>query len=150
MVAVARRPLLVEALGLQGVSLQQSDAVIEDSMWRRDLAIDLPADAPVLFLTLPAEAELKRAMINGELAFDASLQSRRSSSRYYLRIVNPGSETLQISLLTERDKPFTMAAVTWHELPAVLIAPFMGNWPGDAQPNKYGPRAEKIQLFEIR
>ncbi len=42
-----------------------------------------------------------------------------------------------------------MAAVTWHELPGVLVAPFMGNWPDDARPFLYGPRAEKIQEFEF-
>jgi hypothetical protein len=25
----------------------------------------------------------------------------------------------------------------------------MGNWPEDAQPNRYGPRAEKIQRLEL-
>jgi hypothetical protein len=56
---------------------------------------------------------------------------------------------LVVDLLTTNAEPITVAAVTWHELPGVLMAPFMGNWPDDARPVIYGPRAEKIQQFDL-
>jgi hypothetical protein len=31
----------------------------------------------------------------------------------------------------------------------VLTAPFLGNWPDDARACQFGPRAEKVQTFEI-
>ena len=140
----------VEALGLPGINLTQGETVLEDSLWRRDLSIELPADTPLLALAIPLDSGLKQARVNGELALDTSIETKRPRSRYLVRVINPGVDTIELSLLTERNNPFPMAAVTWHELPAVLVAPFMGNWPSDAQPYKYGPRAEKIQEFEVR
>jgi hypothetical protein len=31
-----------------------------------------------------------------------------------------------------------------------LVLPFMGNWPDDAQPVHYGPRARKVQQIMLR
>ena len=45
--------------------------------------------------------------------------------------------------------PFQLELVSWHELPGVLVAPFMGNWPDDAQPNQFGQRAEKVQRVDV-
>jgi hypothetical protein len=64
-------------------------------------------------------------------------------------VINPGSESIQIGLLTTSMDEITLSATTWHDLPAVLVAPFMGNWPDNARPNHFGPRAEKIQSFEL-
>lgn len=140
----------VEPLGLPGLSLAQTEPVLENGKWRRELTLELPSGTPYLSLTLPLESGLTKATVNGELALDTSLQSKRQRSQHLLRLVNPGEQSIRIELLTDRAAPFPMAAVTWHELPAVLVAPFMGNWPDDAQPYYYGPRAEKIQEFEIR
>jgi hypothetical protein len=57
---------------------------------------------------------------------------------------------VQVELIGGRATSFRMAAETWQELPGVLVAPFMGNWPDEAQPYYFGPRAQKIQEFEIR
>ena len=45
--------------------------------------------------------------------------------------------------------PLPLYATTWHDLPPVLVAPFMGNWPDEARPYLFGPRAELIQPFEL-
>ena len=140
----------VEPLGLPGVILEQAEAVPVDGKWRRELTLQLPQESPYLLMTLPLESGLSKAWVNGELALDTSLETKRSRSSYRLRLINPREQSISIELLTDRDVSFSLATVVWHELPPVLVAPFMGNWPDDAQPYLYGPRAEKIQEFEIR
>ena len=54
-----------------------------------------------------------------------------------------------MELLTEEPDAFEAALVSWHELPGVLVAPFMGNWPDDAQAKQYGQRAEKVQRIAV-
>jgi hypothetical protein len=139
----------VAALNLPGVAVSNQSGREDEEGWRRAFQIDLPAIAPVLILTLPEEAGLKKAWVNGELAFDDSIESKHRQDRQRLQLVYPGEGPFAIELLTASADAFTMSAVTWHDLPAVLVAPFMGNWPDDAQPFLYGPRAEKIQEFVI-
>lgn len=140
----------VEPLGLPGVSLEQTGAVTEDGKWRWELAMQLPQESPYLLLTFPLESGLSKVWVDGELALDTSLKTKRARSSYQVKLVNPSEQSIRIELLTDRAATFSLAAVTWHELPPLLVAPFMGNWPDDAQPYLYGPRAEKIQEFEIR
>ncbi len=140
----------VERLDLPGIELLQGDAGLLDGNWRRELTVRFAVESPVLFLTLPLDSGLREVFVNGELALDTSIPSKRSRSRFGIKLIHPGPEPVRIELLTDRPDPFRMSAVTWHELPAVLVAPFMGFWPHDAQPYYYGPRAERIQEFEIR
>ena len=121
-----------------------------DGQWRRELTLDLPDGTPVLFLAFPLDSGLRAVRVNGELALDAALETKRERTRYGLRIVNPPQRTLTVELLGGRATSFRMAAVTWQPLPDVLVAPFKGYWPDEAQPYYFGPRAEKIQEFEIR
>ena len=64
-------------------------------------------------------------------------------------LVNPPRGSMALELETAARDPFTVSAVSWHALPAVLTAPFLGNWPDDARACQFGPRAEKVQAFEI-
>ena len=93
---------------------------------------------------------MRQVLVNGELALDASLETKQPREHYGLRIVNPPQRGVQVELIGGRATSFRMAAETWQELPGVLVAPFMGNWPDEAQPYYFGPRAQKIQEFEIR
>ena len=147
---VTRPVRVVDRLDLPGVELQQGDAVLEDGRWLRPLTVAFAAESPVLFLSLPLDSGLKQARVNGELALDSELETKRSRSRFDLRVIHPGPGPVEIELITDRPNPVPMSVVTWHDLPGVLVAPFMGNWPDNAQPYYYGPRAEKIQEFEIR
>lgn len=140
----------VEPLGLPGISLVQNEAVLEEGSWRRELTLNLPVGTPMLQLTLPLDSGLQQARVNGELALDTSLKTKGTRSNLRLRLINPKEQSIRIELLSTHSKPFRVGVVTWHELPPLLVAPFMGNWPDDAQPYLYGPRAEKIQEFEIR
>jgi hypothetical protein len=56
---------------------------------------------------------------------------------------------MAIELLTESDQPFSLTAVTRFELPDGLADPFMTDWPEDAQPFLFGPRAQKIQQLPL-
>jgi hypothetical protein len=106
--------------------------------------------SPVLWMTFPEDIGLSKAWVNGELALDRSIESKHEHGVNSLRVVYPGDEPLQIELLTATAAPFTLSLVTWHELPGVLVAPFMGNWPDEARSVLFGPRAEKIQEIQLR
>jgi hypothetical protein len=148
---VIERPVReVEPLGLPSIALNSTEAVPVENGWHRELTLDLPVDTPLLALTLPLDSGLVRATVNGETALETSLGTKNPRSRYLLRLINPGAGVVNIGLLTASAKSIPLSAVTWHELPSVLVAPFLGNWPDEAQPCCYGPRAEKIQEFEIR
>jgi hypothetical protein len=140
----------VDRLDLPGIEVSQSEPEEISGKWSRRLEVRFTGESPVLFLAIPLDSGLLQARVNGELALDVALESKRKRSRFGLRLVHPGSGPLDIELVTDRAAPFRMEAVTWQDLPSVLLAPFMGYWPGDAQPYYYGPRAEKIQAFEVR
>ena len=140
----------VDRLGLPGIDIEQTEPVSEKGAWRRRLTVRFNAETPVLFLTIPLDSGLLLARVNGEPALDTAKETKRKRSRYGLRLVSPGADTMEIELVTSQPGPFGLDAVTWHELPGLLAAPFMGYWPDDAQPYYFGPRAEKIQTFEVR
>jgi hypothetical protein len=145
-----RRPVReVAALGLNGLTFEQMGVKEEEGAWRRELQIGVPENSPMTILTLAAESGLQKAWIDGELAFEASTGSNRRKSPYSLQLIHPGSGLKKIELLTTSSEALKVAAVSWHDLPPVLVAPFMGNWPDDSRPFLYGPRAEKIQEFEL-
>ena len=121
----------------------------EEKGWRRELRIDLPENSRMLRLTVPRSIGLEKAWVNGELALDVSIESKYEHSVNSLELVYPGAGPITVGLHTTGPEAFSIAAVTWHDLPDVLVAPFMGGWPDDAQPFVYGPRAEKIQEFEL-
>ena len=127
---------------------EQEGAAGEDG-WRREFRIELPARVPLLKLAIPKDAGVSRAWVNGELALDNSIESKYKRDIDVLRLVWPGDGPVTVSLLTPERRPLRMSALTWHDLPPVLVAPFMGNWPRDAQPFLFGPRAEKIQEFDF-
>jgi hypothetical protein len=140
----------VEPLGLPGVGWTQSDPTAEVDGWRRSIVLKLPEATPLLQLAVDKDAGLLTARVNGELALDTRAEGKRGGRAWVLRIIHPKSDPVEIELLTDRPEGFMVSAMTWHELPGVLIAPFLGNWPGDAQPLKYGPRAEHIQEIEVQ
>ena len=146
---VTERPVrAVDALGLTGIAVVEQTAEGEEGAWRREFRIDLPGQTPLLRLSFPKDAGISRAWVNGILALDKSIESKYRRDTDDLRLVYPGDGPVTVSLLTSSPGPFRFSAGTWHELPAVLVAPFMGNWPDDAQPFLLGPRAEKVQEFD--
>ena len=146
-----RRPVRqVSPLRLPGVQISQQSVAREEDGWRRGFSIELPANSRYLKLTFPEEMGLTQAWVDGELALDTAIPTKYKSPVHTLKLVYPGEGPLNIELFSGQGEGFTVAAVTWHDLPGVLVAPFMGNWPDDAQPFLYGPRAEKIQQFEFK
>jgi hypothetical protein len=139
----------VPALGLPGAAVEVEAAVEENGLWRRRLVVTPQANSPVLLLTLAAAAGLQKARVNGIVALDTDIVGKRKRSLRGLRLIYPGDGPVVIDLLTEAQGEADLAAVTWHPLPGVLTAPFMGNWPDDAQPFLLGPRAELVQQFTL-
>ena len=147
---VSRPARKIAPLDLPGVTLEDRGVVEEEGVYLRNLAIGLPENTPLFRLTLPLEAEITRAWVNDELALDTSIETKHRRKDYRLQMVYPGSEAVTVRLESTSSIGFDVAAVTWHPLPSILVTPFMGNWPDDAQPFLYGPRAEKIQEFTLR
>jgi len=139
----------VALLGLPGIWLAEQPGHEEEGAWRREFEVHLPEGSRVLRLAIPKEIGLSKAWVNGELALDKSIETKHKSTVDSLQLIYPGAGPVKIELLTHSPEAFTFAAVTWHDLPSVLVAPFMGNWPDEAQPFAYGPRAEKIQEFKL-
>jgi hypothetical protein len=147
---VSRPARKVAPLGLPGITLEDQGVIEEGGVYVRTLAIGLPENIPLFRLTLPLEAEISRAWVNEELALDTSIETKHSRHNYRLQLVYPKSGAVTLRLESRSSEGFDVAAVTWHPLPSILVTPFMGNWPDDAQPFLYGPRAEKIQEFTLR
>jgi hypothetical protein len=139
----------VAALGLPGVTPSAQRITATEEGWLRKLQLDLPEDTRFVELTLPEAAALRKAWVNGVPAIDTSIETKHGPRRPTLRLYYPGDGPVAVELLTESGGSLSAAAVTWHDLPGLLTAPFMGNWPDDAQPNRFGPRAEKIQQLEL-
>lgn len=139
----------IAPLGLPGIAV--SDITLDQTGqgWRRQFRIDVPPDSRRLRLTFPEEAGLTQAWVNGELALDTSIPSKHEYVNRTLTLVYPGEGPLNVELLTESEQALTMAAITWYDLPENLVAPFMSNWPSDAKPFLYGPRAEIIQEITL-
>jgi hypothetical protein len=147
---VSRPVREVSPLGLPGIRLVDLGSREEEGAFIHEFNLEPPAETPLIRLTIPLDAELTRAWVNGELALDTSIETKRRRGSYRLQLVNPGNDTINIRLENGSEEALTFAAVSWHELPAILVSPFMGNWPDDAQPFYYGPRAEKIQEFLLQ
>jgi hypothetical protein len=146
---VQRPARTVAALQLPGVNpvSQQVTETDEGFLWRLQMA--LPPGSRFLRVTIPEEAGLLKAWVNGQLALDTGIEIKQSRPRNSVRLLYPGPGSVEFEFLTESGDAAPAAVVTWHDLPGVLTAPFMGNWPDDARPAQYGPRAEKIQRIEL-
>jgi hypothetical protein len=138
----------VTPLGLPGVEVLEAGIEPEQGLWRHRLVLQAPDLSPYLRLELPPDAGLQRAWVDGVLAVDADIESKHKRARTAIGLVSPGREALEIELLTST-REFTVTLLSWHELPPMLVAPFMGNWPPDAQPFLFGPRAEKRQPVSL-
>jgi hypothetical protein len=150
--ATVERPVReVTLLNLPAVEVSEQEILLQEEVYQRKLTVRLPDNSPYLRLSLPIDMELQKAWVNGVLALDASRKQdgKRKSDVDFLSLVYPGSEPIEIELLTGSGQPATVSAVSWHELPGVLTAPFLGNWPDEARPFLFGPRAEKIQEFTL-
>jgi hypothetical protein len=139
----------VPKLNLPGVNVTDIHTQPEGDAWRHRIELQLPDRTPFLQLVVSREIQLQKAWVDGQLALDTSLESKQDPPADFLRLVYPPATTVEIELLTAGPGAFTIPVITWHELPGVLTAPFMGNWPSEAQPLFYGPRAQKVQKITL-
>lgn len=135
----------VSRLNLPGVNLVASEVWSEGDAWRHRIRLELPERSTFLQLVFPLELQLGQVWIDGQLALDKSLETKRTLPADVLRLVYPPAMTVDIELLVPQSDSLNLSAITWHELPGVLTSPFMGNWPAEAQALFYGPRAQKVQ-----
>jgi len=135
----------VPALNLPGVSVSKQETRQEEGSWRRRFMLHVPGKTRYVQLVIPLESELEQAWVDGQLALDTRIDSKHKLQAHALRLVYPGDGPFEIEFQTASPDPFSMSATTWHALPGVLTAPFMGNWPDNARPFQYGPRAQRIQ-----
>jgi hypothetical protein len=139
----------VPRLNLPGVKVTATQTQPEGDAWRHRIELQLPDRTSFLQLVIPREKQLRQAWVDGQLALDMNLESKMNLPADFLRLIYPPATTVVIELLTASKDAFTIPAITWHDLPGVLTSPFMGNWPDEAQPLIYGPRAQKVQKITI-
>jgi hypothetical protein len=139
----------VPRLNLPGIEVAAAETRAEGDAWRHRIELQLPDRTTFLQLVIAREHQLQQAWVDGQLALDTSLESKQNPPADFLRLVYPPANTVEIELLTSGPGSFTIPAITWHELPGVLTSPFMGNWPTEAQPLFYGPRAQKVQKITL-
>ncbi len=147
--ATERPARVVPALNLPGVEITAQSTQKEETGWSHSFVLQGPENLEFLMLVIAKESGLEKAWVDGQLALDTSLESKHRRRADSLRLVNPGKSSLAIRLLTRSPDAISLAVVTWHELPQVLVAPFMGNWPEDAQASIFGPRARKVQRITL-
>lgn len=143
--SVTRPSRAVPALGLPAVEARATAPTPEGESWRRVVEFDLAPGQRLLQITLPEDAGLQRAWVNGLPALDTSIGTKHKRNSRSLGLIHPPAGPLRIEFLTTSPAALGASLLSWHELPGVLTAPFLGNWPEDAQPAFYGPRAELIQ-----
>jgi hypothetical protein len=146
---VTRPARSVSPLDLPGVKVRRQEAAQDGQTTRRRVELELPSGSPLLWLTFPEDAGLEKAWVDDVLALDTGLKTKRARSLSALWIIHPPGEIIQVELELRSPDPLTAAVVTWHELPGILVAPFMGNWPDEARPFLFGPRAQKIQQITL-
>jgi len=147
--SVSRPSREVPALDLPALQFSAGETTADGEYWRRGLQFDLPPGQRYLQITVPGNAGLQRAWVNGLLALDSSIETKQKRNSTLIRLIHPPSGALQVEFLTSSPDALSLALVSWHDLPGVLTAPFLGYWPDDARPAFYGPRAEKIQAATL-
>jgi len=146
---VVRPAREIPALGLPGIRAESVQPAADGENWRRALDLSVPPGQRFLRITVPEDVGLQRAWVNGLLALDVSIETRHKRGATMIGLIHPPQGKLRVELLTTSPESIEVALVSWHDLPGVLTAPFLGNWPDDAQPAFYGPRAEKIQAVTL-
>ena len=139
----------VTALNLPGVEVNAHSVRREEAGWSHSFVLRAQEGLEFLALVIAKESGLEKAWVDGQLALDTSLESKHQRQADSLRLVNPDKSSFEIRLLTRGPEAVGVAIVTWHELPRVLVAPFMGNWPDDAQAVVFRSRARKVQRIEL-
>jgi hypothetical protein len=146
---VERPARTVAALALPDLTLTGQGAEKEDSGWKRRMQLQVPAGTLFLRLIVPLEIGLEKAWINGLPVLDKEQFPREGRPADTLRIIYPGEGPFEVELLTSQPGSFELTATTWQPMPEVLAAPFLGDWPANAQPLHYGPRATRLQTIVL-
>lgn len=146
---IERPARIVPTLDLPGLTVSDHSSRQDETSWRRRMVVQLPQDQRYLRLIMPAEIELEKVWVNGQLALDKSMPSRHRRAADSLRLISPGAGPFVIELLTGSEQQFRLSAVTWHDLPGVLSAPFLGNWPENAKALHSAPHASLVQYVQV-
>ncbi len=147
--ATERPARVVPALNLPGVEINAHSVRREEEGWSHSFVLRANERLEFLVLLIAKESGLEKAWVDGQLALDTSLESKHQRKADSLRLVNPDKDSFEIRLLTRSPDAIGLSVVNWHELPDVLVAPFKGNWPEDAQAAPFRSRARKVQRIEL-
>ena len=139
----------VPALNLPGVEVKTHSVRRAEAGWSHTFVLHTHEKLEFLLMLIAKESGLEKAWVDGQLALDTTLESKHQRQFDSLRLVNPDKSSFEIRLLTRNPDAISLSVVTWHELPHVLVAPFMGNWPQDAQSVGVRPRARMVQQITL-
>ena len=98
----------VKALDLPGIALEDGGEESLPDGRRYRLNVVLPFDTPLLQFAIPLDAGLRRVWVDGELALDTSLRTKRTRRVHTLRLVNPPRGSMALELETAASDPFTV------------------------------------------
>ncbi len=146
---IERPARAVPALNLPGVEVKIHSVRQEEDGWSHDFVLHTTDRLQFLLVIVRSDTGLEKAWVDGQLALDNSLETKSQRRVNSLRLVNPNKSSFEIRLLTDNPDSIDLSLITWHPLPIELVAPFMGDWPDDAQAVVYGPRARKIQKISL-
>jgi len=111
--------------------------------------LEIPPGVRHLRVFVSEETGFRQVMLDGLLALDTNEKTRQKLRGNYLRINRPkaGPMRLEIELANSGDTDLQVEA--WFDLPELVLAPYMDDWPLDAQPAMLGPRALKKFTFRL-
>jgi hypothetical protein len=113
------------------------------------LELAIPAGVRLLAFDFPQHADLSRAEVNSQLAFELDPESNPTSVNRQLVINLPvtGSNRFVFELAGGQTGEVTVTAR--FDLPPTLLQPFMADWPEDAEPVYLGHRVLQISHITL-
>lgn len=139
--AVAAEPLELPALEFVARDVGAGAAGTDSQRWLVDFTV--PPELRALAWTLPEGAALQRAVLDGQVVFDAGLPAHRPRDERRLLLHYPpaGARRLELAFTRGAGAAGDLRVGARFDLPPERLEPFRASWPADAQPAFRGPRA---------
>ncbi len=121
----------------------------QDGRQRQVLDLLIPTGVRQLVFSFPRHADLRQAMVDGQLAFAAERKPRHQQKHQRLMINHPPPGALRIEFESAGQLTGDLLLNARFDLPAELLEPYMADWPDDAQPAFLGPRVVQVSHIKL-
>ena len=126
---------------------EQSGEGVVGADFRLDL--EIPEGTRLVAVVFPAGAGLRLARVDGQLAFDSSMESKRLKRNPSLVINHPRPGKLRLDLQFTSSGPVEALLTARFDFPPELQTDYMQDWPSNAMPAFLGPRSLKTGLITL-